>query len=169
MKKVLLTFFAALTVFAASAQIEKGTWIVGGDSNLSFVSNNEDAGDNSQFNLDVKGGYFVVDNLAVGLLVGFNKYNSNVDGAEDSDAWVRFGLFGRYYVNGKILLGLNYSAASQGDYSGSAIGLEAGYAIFLNKAVAIEPALNYAMYSGDDDGASFGLNVGISVFLGRGE
>ena len=62
MKKVLLTVFAALVVFAASAQIEKGSWIVGGSSNLNFTSNDEDAGDYSEFNIDVKGGYFVIDN-----------------------------------------------------------------------------------------------------------
>lgn len=169
MKKVLLTVFAAFVVFAASAQVEKGTWLLSGASNLNFTSNNEDAGDYSEIDLNVKAGYFVMDNLAVGILVGFNKLNLNADGAESPDATTGIGLFGRYYVNGNILVGANFASLKQGDFSGSQIGLEAGYAIFLNKAVAIEPALNYNMFGGDLEGAQFGLNVGISVFLGRGE
>lgn len=169
MKKVLLTVCAAFIVFAASAQIEKGTWLVGGSSDISFNSFNEDAGDYSNFNIDLKGGYFVIDNLAVGLLIGYDKTNYNADGADDSDATTTLGLFGRYYVNGKILLGANFASYDLGDYSGTRLGLEAGYAIFLGKAVAIEPALNYGMFGGDLEGAQFGLNIGLSVFLGRGE
>ncbi len=36
MKKTLLTLFAAITVFAASAQIEQGTILVGASSNFVF-------------------------------------------------------------------------------------------------------------------------------------
>lgn len=169
MKKVVLSVFAVLVVFAASAQIEKGTWLASGGSNLSFTSNNEDAGDYSEFDVNVKAGYFVIDNLAVGLLVGYNKLNFNADGADSPDATTAIGLFGRYYVNGNVLLGANFASAKSGDLSGTQIGLEAGYAIFLNNAVAIEPALNYNIFGGDLEGAQFGLNVGISVFLGRGE
>jgi outer membrane protein len=169
MKKVLLTLFAATVVFAASAQISKGTILVNGGSNLGFISANEDAGDFSVFSLDARAGYFVIDNLALGLVLGYEKFDSKVEGAEDSDPTTDIGIFGRYYVNGKILVGASFTSSKQGDLSGTTIGLEAGYAIFVNDAVAIEPALNYAMFGGDLEGAAFGLNVGITVFLGRGE
>jgi hypothetical protein len=167
MKKILLTLFAATVVFAASAQIGKGTILVGGSSNLNFTSNNEDHGDFSEMSLDVRGGYFVMDNLAVGLRLGYDKYKSNADGASDVDAVTTFGVFGRYYVQGKIMLGAGYAITDYGTPSSSALSIEAGYAIFLNDAVAIEPALNYTSFGSDDQGAAFGLNVGISVFLGR--
>ena len=163
MKKVLLTVFAACLVFAASAQISKGTILLNGASNLSFQSNNEDAGDDSDLSLGVKGGYFFMDNLAAGLTVAYSK-NSEAD-----DAAVGIGPFVRYYVNGKIILGAGYVAGSFGDFKENTLNIEAGYAIFANDAIAIEPTLYYNMYSGDAEGASFGLNVGISVYLGRGE
>jgi hypothetical protein len=163
MKKVLLTLFAATVVFAASAQISKGTILLAGNSNLNFQSNNEDAGDDSDLTLNLKGGYFFMDNLAGGLVVQYAK-NSEAD-----DAATAFGPFVRYYVNGKIILGAAYLLGSAGDFKANALQIEAGYAIFANDAVAIEPSVYYQMYSGDAEGASFGLNVGISVYLGRGE
>jgi hypothetical protein len=163
MKKVLLTVFAAFVVFAASAQITKGTILLNGASSFDYTSYNEDAGDFNEFTVGVKGGYFFMDNLAVGLTLGYFK-NSEAD-----DAVTAVGLFGRYYVNGKIILGAGFQSIDDGTLKGSAIPLEVGYAVFLNDAVAIEPTLNYNMYGGDYEGAAFGLNVGISVYLGRGE
>lgn len=163
MKKILLTLFASVIVFAASAQISKGTVILGGSSNLNFTSYNEDAGDYSQFDVDIHGGYFLMDNLAAGLNLFYSK------DSEADDATTAFGVFARYYFNGKIFAGAAFNSAKQGDFSGTQIPIEVGYAWFLNNAVAIEPALNYSIYGGDLDGASFGLNVGISVYLGRSE
>lgn len=168
MKKVLLTVFAALTVFTASAQIEQGTWLISGSSNLGFTSFNEDAGDYSQFNIDVKGGYFVIENLAVGLNLGYDKV--------EETSLTTFGLFGRYYVNGSIFGGLGFNSNSLDlgiddaeKVSFTTIPLEVGYAAFIGKVVAIEPAFNYTIYGGDAEGAAFGFNIGISVYLGRGE
>lgn len=49
MKKLLLTLFASVIVFATSAQISKGAILVGGSSNLGFTSYNEDAGEYSGY------------------------------------------------------------------------------------------------------------------------
>lgn len=174
MKRVLLTAFAALTVFAASAQIEQGTWLIGGSSNLGFTSFNEDAGDYSQFNIDVKGGYFVIENLAVGLNLGYSSVDLGDFGKETDTG---FGVFTRYYFNGKIFGGVGFNSVTAkfesdlGDSEStiSVIPIEVGYAAFIGKVVAIEPALNYSIYGGDGEGASFGVNIGISVYLGRGE
>jgi outer membrane protein len=163
MKKVLLTVFAALTVFVASAQIEQGTWLLSGASDLSFVSNNEDAGDDSQFDVNVRGGYFVIENLAIGLNLGVSKWS------EADDATIGVGPFARYYFAGKVFGGAGINIIKMGDFSATQIPLEVGYAAFLNKVVAIEPSLNYGIYGGDLEGAAFGVNVGISVYLGRGE
>jgi len=163
MKKVLFTFFAAFVAFAASAQISQGTILLGGSSNLGFTSNNEDAGDDSQFDLSVQGGYFVIENLAIGATIGYSKWS------EADDATITIGPMARYYFNGKIFAGAGFAVQKTGDFSGSVIPLQVGYAAFLNDAVAIEPSLNYSVYGGDYEGSSFGLNVGISVYLNRGE
>jgi hypothetical protein len=163
MKKVLLTVFAALTVFVASAQVEKGTWLIAGGSNLDFTKNDEDQGDDSDFMVAAKGGYFVIENFAVGLNLGLAK-NSEAD-----DALVGVGPFARYYFAGKIFAGAGVTFVSAGDFSSTQIPIEVGYAAFLNKVVAIEPALNFTSYGGDESGSSFGVNVGISIYLGRGE
>lgn len=174
MKKIFLTAFAALTVFAASAQIEQGTILVGASSNAGFTSFNEDAGDYSQFNLDVKGGYFIMDNLAIGLNLGFSSVDFGDSGKETDTG---FGLFGRYYFNGKIFGGVGFNSVKvkfesdsfDSESTVSVIPIEVGYAAFLNDAVAIEPALNYSIYGGDSEGASFGLSIGLTVYLGRGQ
>jgi outer membrane protein len=163
MKKVIFTLVLAVASAGAFAQIEQGTILVGASSNGGFNSYNEDAGDFSEFNLDVKGGYFVIENLALGLNIGFEK-NSEAD-----DASTSLGLFGRYYVNGKIFGGVGFTSAKSGDFSASVIPIEVGYAAFLGKVVAIEPALSYSIFGGDAEGAAFGLNVGLSIYLNRGE
>jgi hypothetical protein len=160
MKKILLTVFAATVMFAASAQVAKGTILINGGSNFDFTSNNEDHGDDSDLFLGVKGGYFFMDNLVGGLTLGYAK-NSEAD-----DAYVAIGPFVRYYVNGKIIVGAGFLSTDDGSFKTTEIPIEVGYAWFVNDVVAIEPTLNYTSYGGDDQGASFGLKVGISVYLG---
>lgn len=176
MKKILFTVMTACLAFAASAQISQGTILVGASSNLGFTSFNEDAGDYSQFNFDVKAGYFVVDNLVFGLSMGLSTLDAGDFGKETD---THFGAFGRYYFNGKIFggIGFNSSKVKIEDSSGeeyetkvSVIPIELGYAVFLNDAIALEPALNYSIYGDDGDGASFGFSVGLTVYLrGGGE
>ena len=87
MKKIVLTLFAACLVFAASAQIAQGTILVGASSSLGFSSFNKDAGGFTQFNLDVRGGYFVIDNLAFGLNLGFSTIDAGDFGKETDTIW----------------------------------------------------------------------------------
>jgi outer membrane protein len=173
MKKVLIALCFVVLSWASFGQISQGTILIGGSSNLGFNSFNEDAGDYTQFILDVRGGYFVIDNLAVGLNLGF----SSVDFGDGKETDTQFGIFGRYYVNGKIFAGLGYNSIMikyEDDFSDdestvSVIPIEIGYAAFINDAVAIEPALNYRIFDSDADGAAFGVSVGVTVYLGRGE
>jgi hypothetical protein len=165
MKKTIVTLVVMLFAAAgAFAQIEKGTILVGASSNLSFISEKPKDGDGvSTIDLNVKGGYFIIDNLALGLNIGYNKFS------EADDATTIFGLFGRYYINGKIFVGAGFNSAKQGDLSITQIPLELGYAAFITDNIAIEPAINYSMISGDYEGSQFGLNVGFTLYLNRGE
>lgn len=162
MKKGLFTLVAALGFFAASAQINQGAILVNAQSDLNFVSTSPDGGESySQFNIGLKGGYFVIENLAVGAQLGYYKHS------EADDASTSFGLFGRYYVNGKIILGAGFNANKEGEASYTTIPLEAGYAAFITDNIAIEPVVTYELMTGDAEGSNFGIGVGFSLYLNR--
>ncbi|HRJ30604.1 MAG TPA: hypothetical protein PLV21_01565 [Cyclobacteriaceae bacterium] len=156
--------FLPLLIFAvasATAQINKGTILLAGSSNLSGIQQDEDAGDDVQFNFSTKGGYFLMDNLALGLNLSLNKpFGTN-------GKTFGIGPFARYYFGGKFFLGAGFTSYSGDDYSYSEIPIELGYAIFLADIVALEPSLFYSKFGGDAEGALFGLNLGISIYFGR--
>ncbi|MFK7951548.1 MAG: hypothetical protein AB8B73_01780 [Ekhidna sp.] len=173
MKKLILSTTLVAIFGFANAQTEQGAILVGASSNLGFTSTSVDGVDDnaSNFNLDARGGYFVIDNLAVGLGLGFN----NQKQGDNKIGTTSFGLFGRYYVNGTFFLGAGFdttkttleTAAGSGDVSGSFINFEAGYPVWLGDNAAIEPSLNYSIGGGDaNDGTNvFGLAVGFSLYF----
>src|SRR5690606_4339042 len=122
-------------VVQAEAQISGGTVFLAGSSNLTGIQQDEDSGNDVQLNLSVKGGYFFIDNLAVGLNLSVNKpYGTDLK-------TIGIGPFARYYFGGKVFLGAGYTHYSVDEASFSEIPLEVGYAIFLADIVAIEPSL----------------------------
>lgn len=172
MKKLLFTTALVALVGVASAQTDQGSFVFGADSNLSFVSSSIDGQDDNvnEFSLDVVAGYFLMDNLAAGLLVGFE----NASQGDYSESATIVGPWARYYVGGTFFLGAAYGAVSstvddgesEFDVSGGLLSFEAGYPIFLGDNAAIEPSLNYTTFSGDFDGqSSFGLEVGFNLYF----
>jgi hypothetical protein len=158
MKKLLIILFVIFIAGSASAQINKGTVLVGASSNLSFNSVKPDGGDSySIFDLGLKGGYFVADNVTVGLNLGYQKL--------DDFTFSTFGLFGRYYYQGKFFGGAGFNVIKyENQDSQTSIPFEVGYAAFLNKNIAIEPSLNLSI---SDSNNIFGLRVGFSLYLNR--
>jgi hypothetical protein len=166
-KTIFMTLFAVcLSGGTAIAQINKGTFLVGASSNLGFSSTSTEISDDNVnvFLLDVSGGYFVIDNLALGLSFGYSKYSyEDFDGSSTS-----FGLFGRYYVNGKVFLGLGFASAKVEDSDAvNSIPLEVGYAAFVTDNIAIEPSLSYSLGLGDNESNTFGLQVGFTLYFNR--
>jgi hypothetical protein len=158
MKKL---FFILLAVFAAgsaSAQINKGSVLVGASSNMNFTSISPDNGDNySIFDLSLKGGYFFMDNVTVGLNLGYQKL--------DDFTISTFGLFGRYYYKGKFFGGTGFNVIKyENQDSQTSIPFELGYAAFITENIAVEPSLNLGIA---EDNTSFGLRVGFSLYLNR--
>jgi len=102
-----------------------------------------------------------MDNLVVGPSLGYSSFKFG-----DSDGSVTaFGLFGRYYIQGKIFAGAGFlSVKPDGGSSSTAIPLEVGYAAFITDNIAIEPALNYII---GDGYSTFGLGVGFNLYLNR--
>lgn len=174
--KKLLSIFAVAIVFTffskdLTAQTEQGALLAGASSNLSFTSlggKNVDDRQNN-FDLGLKGGYFLIDNLAAGLNIGFNSMSVG----DISSSLFSIGPFARYYFGGTFYAGAGFDFASQsvneGDnLTGSLISFEAGYPIFIGgETVAIEPSLNYGIGGGDSlkDTNIFGIQVGVFLYF----
>src|SRR5687768_8293106 len=103
MKKLLLMIVLTCSVCAASAQIGKGTFLIGASSNIGY---NNLSPDNSSgytiLNIDLKGGYFLINNLVLGVDVGHTKI--------DDFSEVSLGAFGRYYIAGKFFAGAGFTS-----------------------------------------------------------
>jgi hypothetical protein len=169
MKKQLLTLLAAISFCTASAQINKDAVMISAQSNLNFTSAESDGESNESFILKAALGYFVAENLAIGPVFGYEK--------EGDLSTTSIGIFGRYYVNGKVFFGAGYTSnrikVDLGSFGGditvkyNAIPLEIGYAAFITPNVAVEPSIGYTIVSGDADGSAFGFNVGFGIYLNR--
>ncbi len=156
MKRILLASFSLILVSTASiAQTEKGTWLLGGT-----VAFNTAEG-NSMFNLSPNLGIFVADNFAAGgefSLFTTSGYTS----------WA-VGPFARYYFTqnpaGKPFIGASLNIGGD-DNSDTQVGFgaRAGYALFLNKSIALEFGASYRRMESSD---MFGLGAGFQIHFNR--
>lgn len=181
MKK--LTLIAALAFFgAANAQTEtattsptaKGNWIIGGSTNLGFNSNKvtQKSGDYSvdgqkttTFNITPTVGYFVIDNLAVGLNLGYEVQKQDASYDFNQTAKVTNTVFSvipsvTYFIEADskafpyISAGAGYAAiktkvASTETQNDNYFvwGGKAGLAYFITPSIAIDLGLNYQQLS----------------------
>lgn len=175
MKKSLLTSVLVACFGLANAQTEQGGWFVGASSALSFTSTSYDgqADKDTNFNLEGRAGSFIADNLNLGLFIGFD---ASKDGGTDIKTTASsIGPYIRYYANGQFYFGVGYAVSNAkvtsggttlGEISGGLIGMEAGYPIWINDNVAVEPALNYQLGTGDfDSSRSLSLAVGFGIYF----
>ncbi len=166
MKKIILTLFGGFIISFSFGQIERGAMLVGASSNFGLNRENPSPSTGNHIttlNLDVKGGYFVINNLAAGLRFNYNR--TYRDGPSYGSTSV--GIFGRYYYQGKFFGGIGIT--SVGPSSGNTyteFPIEVGYAAFITKNIAIEPSLNFV--KGDSQNV-IGLNFGFSLYLNRGK
>ena len=178
MKKIIVAVSALVLGTTAMAQTEQVGWMFGAGSNLGFSSGKENSDQEdavSQLALDVRAGYFVIDNLAVGLDLGYG--SESAGGVSATNLGV--GPYLRYFLMENKLFGeLGYkigSASYDGDKLGStgALGIGAGYAAWLNDNITIEPMVKYSMLStkpevGDSyNGSAFGVFVNFGIYLGN--
>ncbi|MEO5563778.1 MAG: outer membrane beta-barrel protein [Chitinophagaceae bacterium] len=160
MKKVLIALCVSLVVsVTAKSQTEKGTWLLGGNVLYSSVNGN------SSFALSPKMGIFVINNLALGA-----QLNLNID--DDFTSWA-VGPFARYYFgkneHGKPFLGasLNIGGSNDGlDDTDVGFGVEGGYALFLNKSIALDFGINYYRIEGID---MIGVGAGFQIHFKKGK
>lgn len=179
MKKIIVAVSALVLGTTAMAQTDQGGWMFGAGSNLGFTSGkaDNDAEDaTSNLELNARAGYFIIDNLAVGLDVNYG--SESTDGV--SSASMGVGPYLRYFLMENKLFGeagfqyQSFSFDGENLGSGSAIGIGAGYAAWLNDNITLEPMVRYQMTSlkpeGADEsvkGSNFGVMVNFGIYLGN--
>lgn len=161
MKKFVVLFCLLASVVSAHAQFEKGKWVI--NPSVSGFGLSYDTGvDKASFGLDVHGGAFVMDNLAL-LIRGGLALN---EGDADTDIY-SLGVGGRYYFSKVgIFLGANVNVDrwdwGEADETKFSFGMEAGYAFFLSRTVTLEPAVYWNVNS---DRSKFGLKLGFGLYF----
>ncbi len=192
MKKVILLLAVVLGFSYASAQDEgtsaptsTGTWLVEVNTGFGTAANgaglssigsytgigyaNGKSGDYkwSQFSGGAEGGYFIADNFAIKAGLGFSTYDADND-AVDTNAF-SYMLGSKYYIKSMIPVQLDFRGSTIKDAEENPlwIGLQGGYAVFLNDFMSIEPGLRYDFSLNEDayDGGMFSFRVGFAAFF----
>ena len=175
MKKVLLSAVALLAFGFANAQEEKSTggqtsegkWLIEantgnamlGTTGFYFASQDGE----SQYNIGLDGGYFIMDNLALKAGLGFG--GNKPDGGESSSTF-SYKLGAKYYIMSMIPVQVDYSGSNTKDFdeNPSYLGLQAGYAVFLGQNVSIEPGIRFNKSLNEDYyNDVFQLNIGFAL------
>ena len=179
MKKIILTLTTILASFFSNAQDSKGNsnggqtaegkWLieantnfgtpVGSNTSFSYVSTDGD----SVYNFGAEAGYFVIDDLAIKLGLGYGGVKTDLF---DTNVF-SYKIGAKYYIVSQFPIQVDYSGASikDADENPSYLGMQAGYAWFLGDNVSIEPGLRYNLslnqnYSKAD---TFQLNIGFAL------
>jgi outer membrane protein len=189
MKRIPTFLLLALCAFAADAQTQKGSFMLGGTTNIfggfgGGVSNQASIGFGKEksklgsaetsykytlINVSPNVGYFVADGFLVGISVGILNFNTDLEffGDELDFTVSTVTPMLRYYFNnaaktrpyGEIRGGI-VSVNSGGDSeSASILGAKAGAAIFLNEKVSLDLFLDFSSTSDKEDGVKFAQNI----------
>lgn len=188
MKKVLLSLAAVFAFGLANAQETESNGFAKGDVFLSgtvgFSSESTGDAKTTGFNIAPSAGYFVNENIAVGLSLGYNSLKNEVPSnpVTSESKYTSFGVgaFGRYYFtpgNSFSLfgqLGVGYESGKLEQNSDESktdsfnIGVAPGINYFVSEHFALEATfgiLGYSTSKPDFDGADstnsfdFGLNL----------
>lgn len=206
MKQTFLLLCAACFLsFQAKAQLTEGSWIVGltsnffgGGNGITVFSPNTvgfattsakvktgsadiDGPNRTYFNISPNAGYFIMDNLVVGVGLGFDLYKEE----DEDDAETTFGIspFVRYYFDldnikpfaqvGGGIGTYSYGSEDSMKESISHLGFGVGIALFVNEKVSVDIAAGYTTETykpKDEDDLKFvfnsvGLGIGLTMFL----
>lgn len=163
MKKIALMACMLVMAVAANAQFEKGKWMLNPSvTGLNLMLDTET--DKTTFGMDVKGGAFIVDNLALMVNVGA-QWNEREGDRDLYNAGVGI----RYYFDKVgVFVGTNFNvdhyaySGDRDDKTDCSFGLEAGYAYFLCRNVTLEPAVYWNV---NDDRSRLGIKLGFGFYF----
>ena len=185
--KKLLSILLLCLCFSVTAQTEQGKFLIGASSNFNFASVNlteiegvdesdllESTSSSSEFYFD--GGYFVIDNLALGLYISSESSKLEFEGEDDSvSSLMTYGVMARYYFGESGFFGdVSYGIGTQDDGGDdtdiSGLGIGVGYALFLSDNISINPSLGYSSMKGEFGGVEMKMNglsgsIGIAIYL----
>lgn len=186
--KVISTLFVALFCFiviTSFAQIEKGTWLIGGNANIGTRLSVPD--DNYSFFAAPSAGYFITDKWLLGTGIAYGHSTNKRPESEFTFHNFSVAPFVRYYfpredrvMHWFATLGSNFTnnntrlqSPQIGDLKNKASAIEpfagAGFNFFANANVAIEGTLLYQGYFEDDfDTHALFYNIGLQFFLPPG-
>lgn len=183
-KTLLLVAAFGFVATAASAQISAGTMFISGDASFSSEKFEPTGGTEETVTSGLVGprfGYFVSDNLAVGVRVGFGGSKFEEEGFEDQITAFEVGVFGRYYnmfnenvgLFGELNVGIgstteetNGTETGSSNTIGADLGL--GFAFFPSTRFALEGSVGLVGFSsttnddanGDEVSTESGFNIG---------
>ncbi|MDV3661063.1 hypothetical protein CMU70_11395 [Elizabethkingia anophelis] len=197
MKKKLLVSACALLALTVCAQTKKGNWVVSGSTTLGFDNTNTEfkRGNVSisgpkinRFTITPSAGYFVMDNLSVGLDLEFTSRSTKYEEDDIKDTNNAFAILPTatyYFTDNKVIkpyigAGIGYASIAETEESrgrsyhdttnGLAWKVKGGVAYFLRRNVAADLGISYSQFSSNDEGITmhvnnFGIGVGVSVFF----
>jgi len=183
MKKLIFTGILAIAGLAttASAQIQKGNWMVG--SSLLSSNFGLNTGGGYSIALQPKGAYFVEDNVAVGGYV--NLGISKVTNGSPTRFDYGVGALGRYFLSpgekgvdnllnhgrwffeGNVGIG-GSSVESGNSTTGLDFGVGPGYSYFITPNIGLEGLVKYqgqAGFGNEGLNSNITFNVGFSIYL----
>jgi len=166
-KQILLWLLIIINMQIASGQItspvKKSTFLLGGsvfinyeneifrDPEMTFYNKNFTIG------TDAYCGYFISNHISTGLLTDFSINSSKVSNTLNDSEFTEisntysFGPFLRYYTNpgiffeGSFELGFRHlgSDGNQTKINSYSLNAGAGYSLFINSSIALEPQIKY--------------------------
>jgi hypothetical protein len=190
MRVFILCCTALLCTSACHAQLEKGTWLVGGTINFSSeknTTNNIGSSSTSKGIILVVSpavGYFLADRFSIGLLPTFTwdkgKVINSGDEIKSNLRRFRIGPFVRYYlldkdrefnflIHSAYQIGFyNYTTSEKGKLKNFSVAT--GPVIFFNSSVALEVLLGYSSSTNkvanlSSSYKSFQTSIGLQVHL----
>jgi len=196
MKKLLLTAAAVFAFGFANAQeastegFAKGNMFLSGTVSFGTTDMKSLDAKETSFVVAPKFGYFVSENIAIGLGLGFGnaKIEANSGSGKYENKSTSFGAFGRYYMKTSKFapfaeLNVNYATASNEwieffgtptpfgggvDVNTLSVNVAPGFNYFISDKFALETSvglLGYSSSKADVDGAKAdsGFNIGLNL------
>ena len=152
MKKIIFLVIILTATLNLSAQMESGNKFINLSSSMNYTTQTVDIfgtkSSSSTFLFDSYFGYFVIANLAATASLTYLAYS----GAGSAS----LSIGGRYYVK-------NFYAGCDLALDDITLRLNAGYPIFINDEIAIEPSISYSKIS--ESTSSLSMLVGFTMYL----
>lgn len=158
-KKIIFTLFCIGMMLGSKAQLDKGSWMLGGEIGLNSARSA------SSFYLSPKVGYFFANKLALGLGLGYTHTSNDFFSTDIANV----SPFFRAYLklgNFNIFPQVHVDYSNNGDTGMLGAGGGVGLGLFLNDNVSLEGIFDYSVPDFDNtDYAPFTFRLGLQVYF----